>query len=214
MDESSDKAATGERRRPYHHGDLRRVLLEAAEQDLTENGIEGFSLRGVAKRASVSHAAPAHHFRDATGLLTALAASGFRRFVAAQASRQAEARSDPLAQLVAAGLGYIDFATAHPALFRLMFSSSRPDFTDSELAEAAGSAFERLVAEVRATVGADPRQDGRAMLDVMAAWSTAHGLADLMNSGRARPLLLMPRAERERALSELLARTICRAGEG
>jgi AcrR family transcriptional regulator len=214
MEGSSDKTTSGELRRPYHHGDLRRVLLEAAEQDLTENGIEGFSLRGVAKRASVSHAAPAHHFRDATGLLTALAASGFRRFVAAQVDRQAEAGTDPLAQLVAAGLGYIDFATAHPALFRLMFSSNRPNFADAELAEAAGSAFERLVAQVRAVVGADPRQDGKAMLDVMATWSTAHGLADLMNSGRAKPLLLMPRAERERALSQLLARTLRKPAEG
>jgi hypothetical protein len=63
--------------RPYHHGDLRAALLSAAEEELAERGMEAFSLRSVAKRAGVSHAAPAHHFGDAQGLLTALAAEGF-----------------------------------------------------------------------------------------------------------------------------------------
>ncbi len=112
---SNARAARG----AYHHGDLRAVLLEAGEAELAERGIEGFSLRGVAKRAGVSHAAPAHHFHDANGLLTALAAEGFRRFVDKQKARQqVAARPIALSQLVAAGMGYIDFAMAHPALFR------------------------------------------------------------------------------------------------
>ncbi|MEI5579289.1 helix-turn-helix domain-containing protein, partial [Streptomyces brasiliscabiei] len=69
-------------RQPYHHGDLRRALLVAAEHELEEKGIEGFSLRGVAKRAGVSHAAPLHHFKDTRALLTALAGVGFERFLA------------------------------------------------------------------------------------------------------------------------------------
>ena len=67
---------------PYHHGDLAAALLAAAEAELAEKGVEAFSLRSVAKRAGVSHAAPAHHFGDATGVLTALATEGFRRFLA------------------------------------------------------------------------------------------------------------------------------------
>ena len=63
--------------RAYHHGDLRKALLEAGEEELSERGGENFSMRGVAKRAGVSHAAPAHHFRDKAGLLTALAQRGF-----------------------------------------------------------------------------------------------------------------------------------------
>ena len=66
---------TGESaRHAYHHGDLRKALLDAAEAELAEKGVEGFTLRGCAKRAGVSHAAPAHHFKDANALLTALAA--------------------------------------------------------------------------------------------------------------------------------------------
>ena len=60
-------------RHAYHHGDLRKALIEAAEAELAEKGVEGFTLRGCAKRAGVSHAAPAHHFKDANALLTALA---------------------------------------------------------------------------------------------------------------------------------------------
>ena len=70
--------------RRYHHGDLAAALLVAGEAELVDKGIESFSLRGVAKRAGVSHAAPAHHFGDANGLLNAIAARGFERFVARQ----------------------------------------------------------------------------------------------------------------------------------
>ncbi len=61
-------------KQPYHKGDLPALLLKAAEEELSENGLERFSLRAAAKRANVSHAAPAHHFKDMTGLLSALGA--------------------------------------------------------------------------------------------------------------------------------------------
>jgi AcrR family transcriptional regulator len=121
--------------RPYHHGDLRAALLRAAEEELTANGVEGFSLRAVAKRAGVSHAAPAHHFGDVRGLLTALCVEGFNRFLATQHAREAAAALDPRSQLVASGLGYVDFALANPALFRLMFSSNLPDHQRPDMIE-------------------------------------------------------------------------------
>ena len=90
---------------PYHHGDLATALLAAAEAELTEKGVEAFSLRQVAKRAGVSHAAPAHHFGDANGVLTALAAHGFAEFLATQHAFEARALKTPRDQLIAAGLG-------------------------------------------------------------------------------------------------------------
>ncbi|NRB03591.1 MAG: TetR family transcriptional regulator, partial [Rhodobacteraceae bacterium] len=78
-----DGATTHDKPGTYHHGDLRAALIEAGLQELEATGTEAFSLRKVARRAGVSHAAPAHHFGDVTGLLTALAAEGFRRFVVA-----------------------------------------------------------------------------------------------------------------------------------
>lgn len=191
--------------RPYHHGNLRPALLAAAERELAEHGIEGFSLRGVAKRAGVSHAAPAHHFADATGLLTALSAVGFERFVATQKARQAEAPADGLSQLVAAGLGYIDFARANPALFRLMFSSDRPDHGDETLRASAEAAMAKLVEDAR---GADPRADAAGTLADKAAtaWALAHGLADLLVAGRLKMVLKRRPAEQQEALAAILRR--------
>lgn len=193
-------------RQPYHHGDLRHALLEAAEKELAEKGIEGFTLRGCAKRAGVSHAAPAHHFRDATGLLTALAALGFERFVSFQKARQADAPRDPRSQLVASGLGYVDFALAHPELFRLMFASKRADFSGAALGEAADAAFDYLVQGLVAIRGRDPYRDAASMLDVMGTWGITHGLADLMLSGRMKPLLAMPPPARDAALAQIIGR--------
>ena len=162
--------------RSYHHGNLFSVLLDSAEQELIERGIEGFSLRGVAKRANVSHAAPAHHFGDANGLLTALAARGFERFIQRQRDFRQRAPSDPRAQLEASGVGYVVFALENPAIFRLMFSSDRPDFDDPDLQQVAESAFEELVEHVRGVTEdkSSPKKDSAMMLDVAAAWAAAH----------------------------------------
>lgn len=186
-------------RRAYHHGDLRSALLRAAEEELTERGVEAFSLRQVAKRAGVSHAAPAHHFGDTRGLLTALAADGFRRFLAAQARREAAASPDPQSQLVAAGLGYIDFAMERPTLFRLLFGSDRPDFTDTDLDLAATEAYFHLREQVRVAGGTET--------DAAGAWAMAHGLADLMANGRLKPILALPETAREAVLTALLTRS-------
>ena len=191
----------------YHHGDLRRALLLAAEQELSEKGVEAFSLRGVAKRAGVSHGAPAHHFEDARGLLTALAAVGYQRFIEAQEQRQKTALKDAESQLAASGLGYLDFATRNPALFRLMFSSERPDKSASLLAKGADAAFEKLVSDVAQVTKTDPHHDERAMTDVAAIWSITHGLADLLIANRLSRfsfLAQMTGIQRDEKLSEII----------
>lgn len=195
----------------YHHGDLRRALIVAAETELTEKGVESFSLRGVAKRAGVSHGAPAHHFGDTQGLLTALAAQGYGRFIEAQNLRQAEGRTDARAHLVASGLGYIDFATQNPALFRLMFSSERPDKSSDLLSTAADAAFEKLVGEVKKITSSDPYTDELAMTDVLASWAVVHGLADLMIAGRlgrASFLATMTPEQRDALFASIILRAI------
>lgn len=174
--------------RTYHHGDLRRALLVAAEAELADNGIEGFTLRGCAKRAGVSHAAPAHHFKDAAGLLTALAAEGFRRFILAMETRR-DVETTPRERLIGVGLGYLDFARDNPALFGLMFSSKRPDHGDPALGEIARRSFLVLTEAVRAVSGADPLADRSALLDAMTAWSVVHGLAELSLAGQLRVAL-------------------------
>ncbi len=185
----------------YHHGDLQAALLVAAEAELAEAGIEAFSLRRVARRAGVSHAAPAHHFGDVQGLLTALAAEGYRRFLQAQAAREAEATGDAASQMVAAGLGYIDFALARPALFRLMFSSDRPDYGNADLLVWADRAYQHLEQGVAAT-------GGQGIEDLGAVWAVAHGLADLLAAGRLDALRGLPGPARDAALAGIIRRVL------
>jgi len=205
MEESHDDTARPSRTQ-YHHGDLRAALLRAAEEELARTGIEGFSLRAVAKRAGVSHAAPAHHFGDVKGLLTALAAEGFRRFLETQKQVMAQSAPDPRSQLAAAGLGYVRFAQASPALFRLIFSSDRPEFSNEELAHASGESYDMLVRQVHAATGRDPNFDPQALQDLQAVWATAHGLADLLAAGRLKQLAAMPQDKREAEILKIVVR--------
>ncbi|MGB3471938.1 MAG: TetR/AcrR family transcriptional regulator [Erythrobacter sp.] len=185
--------------------------MEAAEQELAEKGVEAFSLRGVAKRAGVSHGAPAHHFGDARGLLTALAARGYDLFIDIQRKRQGTTPGDARAKLIAAGLGYIQFARERPALFRLMFASERPDRTERQLSKGATDAFEKVVADVSMVVEGDPHSDQTAMSNVLGVWITAHGLADLMLGKRFERIdsfAQMDTNEREHLFGELILRGI------
>ncbi len=186
--------------KPYHHGDLRTALLAAAEAELAERGIEAFSLRSVAKRAGVSHAAPAHHFGDSGGLLTALATEGHHRFLAHQHRREAEAAPDPVSQMLAAGLGYIDFALERPALFRLIFTSDRIDRGDANLATAGQASYQHLVDQTTVLGGSDT--------DAAAAWALAHGLSDLITSGRLAWIRAMEPAARDKVLADLIRRVL------
>jgi AcrR family transcriptional regulator len=188
----------------YHHGDLRAALLVAAEAELTDNGVEGFSLRSVAKRAGVSHAAPAHHFGDTNGLLTALAAEGFTRFQLTLDARE-QGASDARDKAVSAGLGYLEFAIARPALFRLIFSSVRPDFAATDLQAAANRAYDHLVGLVTALGGQET--------DVIALWATSHGIADLAAGQRLRTLHDKPAHEREAMIRAVLSRCLPTAPE-
>lgn len=199
--------------RPYHHGDLPTALLAAAEQELSERGVEGFSLRGVAKRAGVSHAAPAHHFRDVNGLLTELAALGFERLMARQRDFRGRARAGARDQIEAMGLGYVAFATENPALFRLMFGSQRPELRDERLIRVARSAFDELVTQVGAVTGNPnpPSKDRAALTDVAAAWAAAHGLADLLAGGRLPSLATLSDSARALVIREIVGRTLAPA---
>jgi len=187
--------------KPYHHGDLRHALLLAGEAVLAERGVEGFSLRQVARRAGVSHAAPAHHFGDSRGLLTALAAEGFRQFLATQTVREASAAPDGRSQVLAAGLGYIDFALSRPALFRLLFGSNHPNYADPDLQAAADAAYQHLTEQVAAA-------GGQGLADVAALWSAAHGLADLLTAGRMKAVEMLDPETRDAMLLAVLHRAL------
>ena len=173
----------------YHHGDLRRALVEATEALLAEKGPEAFSLREVARRAGVSPAAPAHHFGDAGGLLAAVATAGFDGLAAALAAGHASGGADPRRRLREQGVAYVEYALRHPGRFRLMFRDALLA-PDPELQRAGNAAFLVLENGVREAFGVAPgaQLPPRAWTAVIALWSVVHGFAHLAIAGRFDPL--------------------------
>lgn len=181
---------------PYHHGDLHEALLQAAERVLERDGIAGLTLRAVAREAGVSHAAPTHHFGDLTGLLSELAAIGFRMFNKAMvAARDSEAH--PLLKALANAKAYVAYAQAHPGMYSLMFRNERLDMTRPSLHEAATASFQGLansIAAGRQEAGLQAPLAGEALsLDQAAAiarnWSLVHGFTMLLLDGRLGDIL-------------------------
>lgn len=179
---SRPAARPAARRKParnaYHHGDLRQSMLTAALQLLAEQGLEHFTLRECARRAGVSHGAPAHHFGDMRGLLSALAAGGFDALVQNMRAHEAAAPADAYSQLVANGQAYVDFALRHRAWFQLMFRSDRLDASHEPLMAAGHAAFAALQAHIAAV---SPRASPAVQSQRTAlAWAMVHGAATLM----------------------------------
>ena len=155
-------------KRPYHHGDLKNALLDAARAILEEESLAALSLRAVARRAGVSHAAPYRHFPNHEALLAELAIEGFAELragiVAASASPGAE--SDRIAHL---GAAYMRFVARRPALTRLMFG---PQLPNRDAFPALGQAADAIGEEI-----------GNALHDSalgLAVWASVHGLAMLI----------------------------------
>jgi AcrR family transcriptional regulator len=179
---------TSRRRRPYHHGNLRSALVEAALGLVTREGVEALTLRGTARVAGVSPAAPYRHFADKRALLAAVAEEGFRLLAAALRAASAP-DAGPLERFRGRGRAYVTFATTHPSHFRVMFDRELADREPfPALREAAGDAFAALVDGMvdaqRAGVvrDGDPRELG------LTAWATMHGLSTLLLDGRVQAM--------------------------
>ena len=155
--------------RSYHHGDLRRALLDEAVAAIAESGPSGWSLRELARRAGVSHAAPAHHFGDRAGLLTAVAAEGFDLL--------AEALAGAGGDLLDMGVAYVRFADTHRAHFEVMFRPRLYRADDPKVRAARARTHDVLHGGVRRAV------DGESDTAARAAWSIVHGFAELWLNG-------------------------------
>jgi AcrR family transcriptional regulator len=191
-------------RRAYHHGDLKTALLAAAEAILERDGIQALTLRGAARAAGVSHAAPTNHFGDLTGLLSELAAVGFNRFSAALTAAKEAAGDDPRTGSNAMGAAYVTFARSHPGLFVLMFRSERLDTSRPALRDAIETSRQTLRAAGGAAAGGTGAGGTGAggtgapekrlpplqvAAQAAARWSLVHGFAMLLLDGRLTGLL-------------------------
>ncbi len=168
--------------RPYHHGDLRQVLLAAALTQIEAEGMASLSLRALARFAGVSAAAPYRHFDSKRTLLAALAQQGFeglrRRLILAR-----DAETGPNERFLAIGLAYVEFAVDNPTSYHLMFGSVIDDFSEySGLRAAADDSFSIVLGLLRELIeaGGGAGQD----LDILggATWSAVHGIASLQIS--------------------------------
>lgn len=162
--------------------DVATALLREARAELVEHGASGVSLRAVARRAGVSHAAPKHHFGDRAGLLTAIAVDGFERLTQELGRADAGGDTDALDRLAALGRAYLDFGIANPAVFELMF---RPDQVHGDapaLVAARSESFGVLASAVGSAVDQD--QDARPTEEVsLISWALVHGLVVLIHGG-------------------------------
>ena len=193
------RAAEG--RSGYHHGDLRRVLLEAAAAVIEAEGLEALSLRAISSRAGVSHAAPYRHFADKEALVGALAEAGFdelREGVARAAARGA----DPGECLVEGAVAYVEFAARRPGRYEVMFRSPR---TGAAAAVAASDlALRGLASLIEAAQAAGRLPSSNTDDMARAAWSLVHGLAELARTDR---LALQGNGDLER-LTRMAARAL------
>jgi AcrR family transcriptional regulator len=161
----------------FHHGDLRRALLDALAEALREHSPEALSLRDLTRRAGVAHSAAAPHFGDKRGLLTAFATEGYARLAEAQRAAMAAAARDPAAQLAASGHGYLGFARASPGHFRLMMRADLVDGANPALCAAQEAAWQPLAEAI--TAGTPHLDAAQRHARMILAWSGVHGFAAL-----------------------------------
>jgi AcrR family transcriptional regulator len=164
------------RAHPYHHGDLRPALLEAAVQAIEEVGPSAMSLRDVARRAGVTHPAATYHFGDKAGLLTGVATEGYR--LLGESLRQAY---EAMGSFLEVGVAYVRFAVTHRAHFEVMYRPELYNHTDRELLQARAAAAALLYGS--------HHPDIEQLNEGVAAWAIVHGIATLWLNGNLPPQL-------------------------
>ena len=167
----------------YHHGDLRRALMDLSVDVIRKQGVEALNLRALATRLEVSSGAPYQHFANRADLLAAIAQEGFERLLQDMASSRDAAPAEAGARLQAVGLAYVQFAGRHPGHFRVMFLADAHGAQSQALSATSRQAFDLLwqaVDECQREGVAPPGEPG---LLTLTAWSLVHGLASLWADG-------------------------------
>jgi len=189
----------------YHHGDLRRALIETALAMVTEEGAWNFTLREVARRAGVSHAAPYNHFEDKSALLAEVAALGFQSL---REAMEAAAREHPRSArqaLTGVGAAYVRFGVEQPAHFRLMFGAELAEKEYPALREANDATFGVLTGVLERGQASGQVRRGLVLDQALTAWSLVHGLTTLLIDQRASFLGASSREAERHALAAGMA---------
>ena len=169
--------------RGYHHGSLRRALIETGLALISEKGVSAFTLREVAKCAGVSTAAPYYHFKNKAELLEGMAAEGWR-MMGEGFEAAAAAEETPMAKLIAIGGAYVNFALEHTPYFRVM---SRPDLycteEGMEYSDIGLDVFAMLESAVANCFPEKESDDPFIQETVLNAWVRVHGFSTLWIDG-------------------------------
>ena len=169
----------------YHHGDLKNALIEAGAEILSKEGVSGLSLRKVAGRAGVSHAAPYAHFTDKQALIAAISTDGYRKLYEKLVFLVKRYEADPLRRFVELAWTYVEFARSDPDHFKVTFSSVLEKEKDyPAFVEMTRKNFELLVGIVEACQVAGVLKPGPADLLAVSVWSLVHGFASLLIEGQ------------------------------
>ena len=198
------------KKQTYHHGDLRRALLDAALVLLQTKDMEQLSLREVARQAGVSHTAPYRHFADKAALLAAVAEEGFITFGRYLSDAVVRANADPIESLRATGEAYVRYALEHPTHFRVMFRSASLGYDpDSSLEITAQGTFQILVDVIISGQMAGLIKAGDPKEIATGRWALVHGFSMLLLDGmlpqRGEAAIALLRPAFEDSLTGLLA---------
>lgn len=176
---------------PYHHGDLKNALIRAGVEILAKEGVGALSLRKVARRAGVSHAAPYAHFADKQALVAAISTEGYKKLYR-RLSAAAEAwRGDPLRQLVEAAWAYVDFAVADRDHFCITLSGVVEKEQDyPAYVEISKKSFALVVELVDACQAAGILRPGPPDMMAVSVWGLVHGFTSLILEGQVSHALL------------------------
>jgi AcrR family transcriptional regulator len=178
------KRATRKPRRAYHHGNLRRALLDEALATIRDEGVEALTLREIGARLGVSRSALYRHFADKRALLTTVATEGFSMLRQQLVAAWEEGGGGPAGSR-AMGVAYVRFAIDNPSHYRVMFSRFvDPEPQDPELAAEAGGAFQALVDSVATLQRAGLLRGDDPVLVARYVWAVVHGVAMLAIDGQ------------------------------
>ena len=177
----------------YHHGDLRTALLDSALAVISEIGPQGLTIREVARRAGVSHAAPYRHFCDRDELILAVVEQGFEKMQHTMQAEKAVAPDDPISQFAASGLAYVAFALEHPAYYRVMFSGDLLSTTGHlTLQHTSREALQDMVSNIAQCQQLGVVREGNPVMQALTILSTIHGFVSLVNDNRIGHLIDKP----------------------
>jgi AcrR family transcriptional regulator len=172
-------------KKTYHHGDLRKKLLETALEIISDHGLEKVSMRGLGQRIGVSRTAPYRHFADKSALLCAIAEEGHKKLSSVLKDANQALSDDPLTRLTNTGIGYVEFAVANPVHYRIMFGNEiLENKRTPELVKAAENSFNELLYAVQACQEEKLIKSINPYIIANTLWAMTHGISMLLIDGQ------------------------------